>query len=183
MDIKDAAALSNQTLGLRYEYNGRLEKLRVLFHGELALQERPEINNDVMLQFYDVGAGIGYGNNEFSVNYQRLGESSGISFVMPLASLHDQNGWVDKFLLTPSTGLRDYSLHYIWRKSPIKIDARYHIFHSDNHDSALGEEFDIDIIFKFNRENSVLLRYADFDSSDEAFTDERRVFLMYTHNL
>ena len=183
MDIIDAAALSNQTLGLRYEYKGRWGILRTKAHGELALQERTEINNDAILQFYDVGVGIGYGNNEISINYQRLGESSGISFVMPLASLHDQNGWVDKFLLTPSTGLRDYTLHYIWRKNPIKIDARYHVFHSDNHDSALGEEFDIDIIFKFNRENSVLLRYADFDSSDAAFTDERRVFLMYTHNL
>lgn len=183
MDIIDAAALSNQTLGLRYEYKGRWGILRTKAHGELALQERTEINNDAILQFYDVGVGIGYGNNEISINYQRLGESSGISFVMPLASLHDQNGWVDKFLLTPSTGLRDYTLHYIWRKNPIKIDARYHVFHSDNHDLALGGEFDIDIIFKFNRENSVLLRYADFDSSDAAFTDERRVFLMYTHNL
>ena len=183
INIKDAAALSNKTLGSRYEYKGRWNKLRTQAHGELALQQRTEINNDATLQFYDIGAGIGYGANELSINYQQLGENNGTSFVTPLASLHEQNGWVDKFLKTPKSGLRDYSLQYIWRQSPIKIDARYHVFHSDNHDSALGEEFDIDIIYKFNRENSVLFRYADFFSRDDAFTDEKRVFLMYTHNL
>jgi hypothetical protein len=183
MDIKDAIALSNQTLGLRYEHKGRWGKLRTQAHGELALQRRTEINNDAILAFYDVGAGIGHGSNEVSANYQRLGESSGVSFVTPLASLHDQNGWVDKFLLTPNTGLRDYSLQYIWRRNPIKVDARYHAFYTEIGSSAIGEEFDVDFIFKFDRDNSLLFRYADFDSSDAAFTDERRVFLMYTHNL
>ena len=96
--------------------------------------------------------------------------------------MHDQNGWVDKFLITPSSGLRDYSLQYIWRQNPIKIDARYHVFHSDNHDSQIGEEFDMDIIFKFNRDNSILFRYADFFSRGDVFKSEQRIFLMYTHN-
>ena len=182
MDIKDAAVLSNQSLGLRYEYKGRWGKLRTLAHGELALQERKDVDTGTTLQFYDIGAGIGYRSHEISINYQRLGENNGISFVTPLASLHDQNGWVDKFLITPSSGLRDYSLQYIWRQNPIKIDARYHVFHSDNHDSEIGEEFDMDIIFKFNRDNSILFRYADFFSRGDVFKSEQRIFLMYTHN-
>lgn len=183
MDIKDATALSNQTLGFRYDYKGRWDKFRTQAHGELALQKRTQVGNDASLPFYDVGVGIGFHSNELSINYQRLGESRGISFVTPLASLHDQNGWVDKFLLTPNTGLRDYSLHYIWRRNPIKIDARYHGFYSDKSNSALGEEFDVDIAFKFNRENSVLLRYADFTARDDAYTDEQRIFLMFSHQL
>jgi hypothetical protein len=182
MDIKDAAVLSNQSLGLRYEYKGRWGKLRTLAHGELALQERKDVDTGTTLQFYDIGAGIGYRSHEISINYQRLGENNGISFVTPLASLHDQNGWVDKFLITPSSGLRDYSLQYIWRQNPIKIDARYHVFHSDNHDSEIGEEFDMDIIFKFNRDNSILFRYADFFSRGDVFKSEQRIYLMYTHN-
>lgn len=183
MDIKDATVLSNQTLGLRYEYKGRWGKLRTQAHGELALQKRTQINNDATLEFYDIGTGIGYRSSEISINYQRLGENNGISFVTPLASLHDQNGWVDKFLITPSSGLRDYSLQYIWRQSPIKIDALYHIFHSDNHDSEIGKEFDMDIIFKLNRDNSFLFRYANFFAGRSNYTDEQRVFLMYTYNL
>ncbi|WP_276669048.1 hypothetical protein [Thalassolituus oleivorans] len=183
MEIKDAKALSNQTLGLRYEYKGRWNTLRTLAHAELALQERTDIHNDALLQYYDLGGGVGFGSNEITLNIQRLGEKNGVSFVTPLASLHDHNGWADKFLLTPSTGLRDYSLQYIWRQNPIKIDARYHRFNTDTDNSRIGEEFDIDLAYKFNRENIVLLRFADFTTSDDSYADEQRVFLMFTHNL
>jgi hypothetical protein len=183
IDITEAKALSNQTLGLRYEYKGRWNKLRTLAHGELALQQRTHINNDAMLQFYDLGAGFGYGASEISINYQRLGANNGTSFVTPLASLHDHNGWSDKFLTTPNTGLRDYKLHYIWRQSPLKIDARYHVFNSDENGSKIADELDVDIILKLSRHNTVLLRYADFNANADNFTDEQRVFLMYTHDL
>ncbi|MGR6871537.1 hypothetical protein ACU6U9_04355 [Pseudomonas sp. HK3] len=183
MDIKDANALSNQTLGIRYEYKGRWHKLRTLAHGEFALQQRTEVNNNANLQYHDIGVGMGYRTNEMSVNYQRLAENDGISFVTPLASLHDKNGWADKFLATPNTGLRDYKLHYIWRKNPLKIDARYHVFHTDNSDSKIGEELDIDLILKLNRGNTILLRYADFIAHTDNHSDDQRVFLMYTHNL
>ena len=183
MNIKDATALSNKTIGLRYEYKGRWNKLRTLAHGEFALQERTDISNDAILQFYDLGAGLGYRASEISINYQRLGENNDISFVTPLASLQDKNGWADKFLTTPTSGLRDYSLQYIWRKNPIKIDSRYHAFYADDSDSKLGEELDIDFVLKLSRHDSVILRYANFFSSDDSFSDEQRVFLMYTHNL
>lgn len=181
--IKEAAALSNQTLGVRYEYKGRWNKLRTQIHTELALQQRTEINNDNTLTFYDIGAGLGYQSHETSINYQHLGASNGASFVTPLASLHDQNGWVDKFLLTPGTGLRDYSLQHIWRSSPFKIDARYHVFYTDAQNSAIGEEFDFDLIYKPTRESSVLFRFADFNARHDAGINEQRLFLMFTHNL
>jgi hypothetical protein len=183
MDIKDAIALSNKTLGFRYEYTGRRNNLRTLAHGELALQERTEINNDAILQYYDLGAGIGYRANEISINYQRLGENNGTSFVTPLASLHNDNGWADKFLSTPSSGLRDYEVQYIWRRNPIKIDARYHYFHTDSNNSKLGEELDIDFSVKLSRHDTVRFRYANFFSGEGGYSDETRVFLMYSHHL
>jgi hypothetical protein len=183
MNIKDAAALSNKTLGFRYEYTGRWNNLRTLAHGELALQERTEINNDAILQYYDLGAGIGYRANEISINYQRLGENNGTSFVTPLASLHNDNGWADKFLSTPSSGLRDYEVQYIWRRNPIKIDARYHYFHTDSNNSKLGEELDIDFSVKLSRHDTVRFRYANFFSGEGGYSDETRVFLMYSHHL
>lgn len=192
MDIKDANALSNQTLGLRYEYNGRWNTLRTLAHTEFATQKRTNIHNQATPQFYDLGGGIGFsssrlGSHEITLNFQRLSENKGISFVTPLASLHDQNGWADKFLLTPSTGLRDYSLQYIWRQSPIKIDARYHLFNTDDDNTRIGEELDIDLSYKFNTRSIALLRFANFTAngkySGNTYADEQRVFLMFTHNL
>ena len=183
MDIKDAKALSNKTLGLRYTYKGRWNKLRTLAHGEFALQQRTHENNNARIEFYDVGAGMGYRASEISINYQHLGENDGTSVITPLASLHSQNGWADKFLATPNTGLRDYKLQFTWRQNPVKVDARYHIFRTDNQDSKIGEELDIDIILKLNRENTVLFRYASFFTSDDSYTDEQRIFVMYSHNL
>jgi hypothetical protein len=101
---------------------------------------------------------MGYGSSEISINYQRLGENNEVAFVTPLASLHDHNSWTDTFLSTPSTGLRNYSLHYILRQSPIKIDARYHVFHSDNRHSIIAEELDVDAIFKHSRNNTIVFR-------------------------
>ncbi len=183
MDIKDALAVSNQTLGTRYDYKGRIGDFRAAAHAELAVQERSEVNQDALLSYYDIGAGLGLGSSEISVNYERLGEDDGTAFITPLASLHDQNGWADQFLITPNRGLRDYSVQYIWRKSPWQIDARYHFFHADNTHNHLGEELDIDFSVTFSRNSTLLLRVADFTTNDDNYSDERRVFLMYIYNL
>ena len=183
IDIKDAAVLSNQTLGARYEYRGRLGRIRTAAHAELAVQERPKANDSAALLYHDLGAGFGVGSSEISINYERLGENDGTSFVTPLASLHDHNGWADQFLLTPSGGLRDFSIQYIWRDSPWQIDARYHLFNSDSTNDHLGAELDIDFSIQVNRDNTLLLRLADFTASANGYADERRIFLMFIHNL
>lgn len=183
MKIEDAKALSNQTLGFRYEYKGRIGKLRALAYGEMALQERPEMNSDANLKYQTIGAGLGYRASEVTLNYERLGEGKGISFVTPLASLNDENGWADKFLITPISGLRDYSIKYIWRKSPLKLDARYHFFKADNNHQTIGKELDVDFEFTLAKDHITRFRYADFNSHDPEFSDEKRVFLMYSHTL
>ncbi|MFW2374814.1 MAG: hypothetical protein ACN4GM_16945 [Gammaproteobacteria bacterium] len=183
MDIKDAPAVSNRTLGLRYEFKGRTGNKRSLAHAEFALQDRPEIDKGALIPYYNIGAGLGYRSHEVSLNYEQLGENDGISFTTPLASLHDHNGWADKFLIIPAAGLQDTSLRYIWRKSPWKIDTRYHVFTSAENSASLGRELDVDLSVKFGRRSTLLLRYADFSSSDDAYASERRVFLQYLYNL
>ena len=183
MNIEDAEPLSNKTLGLRYEYRGRLNRLRALAFAEWATQERSEVNADANLQYQNVGAGLGYRSHQLSLHYERLSEDNGISFVTPLASLHDENGWADKFLVTPVSGLQDYSLQYIWRNSPIKIDTRYHVFNADDNHRTLGNELDIDIEFTLAKNHILLVRYADFSAKDPGLSDEKRAFIMYSHNL
>ena len=183
MDIKDALPLSNRTLGIRYEYKGRSGKLRTLGHAEIAIQTRPEVADSDRYSYQNFGTGIGFGSNELSINLERLGESGGVAFVTPLASLHDKNGWADKFLLTPPSGLHDYSLKYIWRNSPVKVDARYHFFKDDVNGDSYGEELDVDIEYKISKIHSILFRGADFKSKNPSFSDESRLFFMYRYNL
>lgn len=183
IDIKNAKALTNKTLGFRYQHKGRWQKVRTLSHAELALQRRNNVNSDASLLFFDIGAGIGYRSSEISFAYQHLGENKGISFVTPLASLHSHNGWVDQFVSTPKLGLRDYKLQFIWRQNPVKIDLRYHIFRTDKNDVKIGHELDIDLVLKLNRDNSIILRYGNFIASHSTYTDEQRSFLMFRHRL
>ncbi|WP_390591448.1 hypothetical protein [Simiduia litorea] len=183
IDIEEASALSNEALGLRYEFKGRLHKLRSLAHAEYAFQERPETNKGNLIHYYNIGAGFGYQSSEISLNIETLGEKYGTSFVTPLASLHDFNGWSDQFLITPKGGLRDYSMQYIWRKNPWKIDTRYHKFKADDNSTSYGREFDVDLSMNISGDSTLLLRYADFIADDDNYADERRIFLMYIYNL
>lgn len=183
MDIEEARLLSNQTFGARYEYKARWGRLKTFAHAELAFQKRPELSNDGRYRYLNMGLGLGYKTRDFILQYEVLGEDNGSSFVTPLASLHDQNGWADKFLATPRGGLRDLSGKLIWRFSPFKLDLRYHIFSSDVSGDDIGKELDIDLSYKFSQNNSILLRFADFRSDSAAFQSEKRLFLQYFYNL
>ncbi len=183
MHIKDARPLSNKTLGARYEYKGRLGNLRPIVNAEFSLQERPKVADHSSIRYVNLEAGFGYRSNQLTVSYELLDENSQISFVTPLASLHDFNGWVDKFLLTPAGGLQDYSVQYIWRKNPWQIDARYHSFEAADGSGSYGDEFDVDISFNITRETQILLRYGNFKSSSESYSDEERVFIWLKYNL
>lgn len=181
MNIRSAQKLSNRTFGLRYEYKGRFGKLRAQGHLEAAMQKRHEISQQDWLGYQSLGFGLGWKAHQLSLLYERLGENKGISVVTPLASLHDKNGWADQFLLTPTSGLQDISLQYIWRDSPVTVDTRYHFFHADDDQRLLGTEFDLDLELKLNKIHSFLFRAADFRSKDVLYSDERRYFLMYRY--
>lgn len=181
MDIQDAKPLSNKTLGLRYEFKKRYGSWRTNAHAELATQKRPNTTSERTLQYHSASAGLGYRSHKLSIHYERLNARNGVSFITPLASLHDQNGWADQFLITPPEGLNDASLRYVWRKNPIKIDFRYHTFSNDH--AHIGNELDADIIFKVKRQHKFLLRYANFFTKAPGYKDQQRIFLMYHYNM
>lgn len=183
MNIKNALPLSNRTLGLRSEFKGRIENVRSFLHAEFALQDRPKVAKNKLVQYYNIGAGLGYRSSEMSLNFELLGENDNISFATPLASLHDHNGWADKFLVTPAVGLRDYSTQYIWRNNPYKIDVRYHFFHAAKNNVSLGKELDIDFSIKFSRQSTLLFRFADFYAQDDSYQNEQRFFVQYLYHL
>ncbi|GAB1258681.1 hypothetical protein [Aurantivibrio plasticivorans] len=181
MHIDDALALSNNTLGARYEYKGRIAYVRPIVNAEFALQERPEIADNSSIRYLNIEVGFGYRSSQLTLNYELLDGNSNVSFVTPLASLHDFNGWADKFLLTPAGGLKDYSLQYIWRNNPWQIDARYHSFKAANGSGSYGDELDVDMSFNITRDSQLLLRYANFKASSPAYNDEERVFLQFLY--
>ena len=183
LDNQDAPAVSNRTLGLRYEHKGDIGNWRTLAHAELAYQERLDLDNDTRLHYYNVATGAGFRSHQMTVKYEHLDAKNGLSFTTPLASLHDHNGWADQFLAIPKTGLSDMSIQYIWRNSPFKMDARYHIFESVEDGIHYGNELDVDLSVNIDKKNTVLLRFADFNKKDTTYLNQRRIFLQFIHHL
>lgn len=183
MDIIDAPALSNRTWGLRYEYKKRMNSISMFADAEFAIQNRPNVRQESTPRYFHFNAGLGYRNHQMAFDIEQLGEQVGIGFVTPLASLHNFNGWADKFLVTPNTGLNDYSIRYILRLSPFKLNARYHFFATNDTQSSLGQELDIDLSYKLSHQSVLLLRFADFTTQSVILEDETRVFVQFNYGL
>ncbi len=80
--------------------------------------------------------------------YEILSGSNGTdgktAFSTPLATLHGQNGWADKFLSTPTTGLVDLNVTLGYKAKGFGVaKAVYHDFSSDVGSINYGSEFDL----------------------------------------
>ncbi len=79
-----------------------------------------------------------------TLGLEYLGSDNGVGFKTPLATLHKFNGFADRFLNTPASGLTDLygSLAF---KLPFAIGASvgYHHFWDDEFGASIGNEVDI----------------------------------------
>lgn len=185
MDIKDWPGNSNRTFGLSYNYEQKIDRLKYMVTIEGAVQNRQKINNSPTTFYSLVEFGIGLSSLEATLRYEELGSKDGVSFVTPLASFHDFQGWAGG---PPrgATGIKDTSLKILWRKSPFKIDARYHKFSSAAGSVDLGTEFDVDFVYKIARKHRISLRLADYHGptpNNGVAPDKFRAYLSYTYNL
>lgn len=183
---QDAPATSNDTLGSRYNFRYQRGGLKYRAEIEVARQERSTIAGKPRVNYSKLEAGIGVGSLDINVHSERMSTRNDVSFVTPLASLHEFHGWADKLNLAPREGLIDNSLSLKWRRSPWKFDVRYHFFSAAKDSLDYGTELDIDIHFKPKKHHLFHLRYADFRADKDArqrFSDERRVFFSYSYKL
>lgn len=183
INIVEAKTLSNRSFGASVEYKNNLDGLRIVSYAELALQKRTSTNSDSLIPYIHLQFELGKNAHNLAFHYEQLSSKNNVSFVTPLASLHDFNGWNDRFLITPASGLKDYSLRYLWRKSNWKVDVRYHLFKRDSDEQKLGNEIDVDFAYRFDRDNTLLLRVADVSSSNGFIQSEKRIMLQFSHNL
>lgn len=182
----DAQSTSNNTLGLRYSFDRRLAAIQWRADIDYAKQNREVLGADINTHYYAADLGLGLNSFELSLRIEELGSKDAQRFITPLASHHDFHGWADKFTAMPGKGIRDQSIKLTWRKSPVKIDTRYHWFKSAVDDIDWGREWDFDLIVKLGSQHRVLLRYADYRSSSISsarFPSEKRIFLNYSFEL
>lgn len=97
------------------------------------------------------------------------GIAGGFAFQTPFATLHKFNGWADKFLSTPGTGLQDYyggiayTVPKLGKMGPLVASFIYHRFSSDRLSIHYGDEYNAQVTLKIDKHLSALVKYADYD--------------------
>jgi hypothetical protein len=181
---EDVAILSSDTAGISYEFNAKPNQFKYHLHLEAATQDRTEIADSEKLPYYFVDASININAYELGIGYEILSAKDSVAFITPLGSLHDFQGFADQFIPTPITGVKDATVNFVWRAAPFKISSSHHTFLSYIDGAKIGNEIDIDFIYKPAKKHTFNLRLANFISATEP--DEKntqKIFLSYSYNM
>ncbi|MCF8473344.1 MAG: hypothetical protein K9G26_01500 [Emcibacter sp.] len=183
LDNNDAAALSTNTIGIRFEGKTEVaEKTNFLYEAEYANQTDAKNNaGDYSVDYFHVAGGVGFAGATVKVGFESLGSDNGAaSFQTPLATLHAFNGWADKFLSTPVAGLEDFYVTGVYQfpgaAKGLKAVAVYHKFTSQFGDTDYGKELNLLLAYAINKNYSVAVKYADYNA-DSFSVDTQKLWV------
>jgi hypothetical protein len=186
---------SSQTFGGRFMGAYPLSKtVKLTYSASFANQSDIGANPiSYSADYYLAEAGIEVKAFKLGIGYEVLGAdgsvttkttslpfAGGFAFQTPYATLHKFQGWADKFLVTPATGIKDLygSAGYGWKKvgpfDAIGISAIYHDYKADRLGAHYGEEINLMLLAKVKK-YSFTLKYADYNAKAFA-TDTRKIW-------
>lgn len=175
LEFDDAPQNSNQTLGLRLASN--TGKNGPIYQAEFATQSDYRDGAAFIDADYMHGrVGWALSGHRFFAGYELLGGDGTYAFQTPLATLHAFNGWADKFLTTPATGLEDVYAGWSGSFGKWGVSARYHEFASDTGGLEYGSEVDLAVSRALGSRMNVKLELADYDAEQFA-TDTTKIWL------
>ena len=188
LDLENATELSSRSFGglLEGEVSVK-EEFGIVYASEVAYQEDHADNStDYDALYYRIEPGISFGNFLVKAGWEVLGSDNGTkAFSTPLATLHKWNGWADKFLVTPDSGLVDvYGLVSYKLTAPheyldqIKLTAVYHDFSSDEGSMDYGTEWDLDLTAKIYKHYLFGIKYANYDAESFSVDTEKLIFTL-----
>ncbi|BFM10240.1 hypothetical protein R50072_03930 [Simiduia litorea] len=174
MDFDNAAAASNQTYGLRYE--GKFKPVSVI--ASYAAQSEAGDGAEYSTDYYLLEAkGALAESFNWTVGYEVLGSDDGTKgFQTPLATGHKFQGFADKFLGTPATGVEDAYIGAGANLGPLKLALTYHDFKAAEGSANYGTEWDAVVAYPINKQVTTLLKFADYQADDYA-SDTQKIWL------
>ena len=127
---------------------------------------------DYRADYYAAELGATCQGHSLSINYEVLGSDEspfGTSFKTPLATLHAHNGWADKFLSTPDTGLEDLNLKAVAQlPADLTLLARYHWFSAEELSDHYGTELDLQLTYQYDSRLSFSAKTAFYEAKSSA---------------
>lgn len=175
IDNESAPGLASDTFGLRWE--GVISD-SLSYNLEYATQSESGDNPTEYSADYLMAEGLAkiQGFN-FKVGYEVLGSDDGnAAFTTSLATLHAFQGWTDKFLGTPATGVEDLYVSAGHALGPVNLTVVYHDLNANEGSASYGSELGLVAATKVGPVG-LTLKYADY-SADEFATDTRKLWLM-----
>jgi len=175
-----AAAASTDTFGVRFTGKHNVnENTNLLYSFELAQQEDAGDNPaNVDAGYMLAEVGVAMEAVTVKVGMETLeGSAADGAFTTPLATLHKFNGWADKFLATPATGLEDTYVAVSGKVNKFSLLGVYHDFSSESGSADWGSELDFQAVYPLKEGMKVGAKYADFSSDDAAYADTAKMWL------
>lgn len=187
LDNDDVAAFSTRTVGLAWKGRTEVSGRRLIYRAQYARQndngDNPtsfsanywRVDGKIALDVLNVGVGI---------EILGSGGEGGGAFATPLATLFAFNGWTDRFLATPATGLEDRWISLSGKAGNVNWLVRAHDFQSDRGGIDYGQELNVSLGTKLGskKQYSVLLRGATF-SGDSTVADATKLWLLVSRKL
>ena len=184
IDNKDVAVFSTITWGVRFVGKTSNDGPKLGYALEYASQKETANNPvDYSADYWRADLSLGFNWATVYAGYESLGGDStapGKSFRTPLATLHGQNGWADKFLATPGAGLKDAYFGLKGDLGKWKWNVLYHDFSAQSGSADFGTEFDGFIKRKFKDHYGILFKAASFKTDSPAYGDTTKFWVQLT---
>ena len=167
LDFDVGAGTDTQTYGLRFDGNADLtSRVKGLYTAEYATQSDYQDSTNIDTEYALAEGGLAYKGITAKVGYELLAAADGgiAAFSTPLATLHVFNGWADKFLVTPATGLEDIYVSLGGALMTVNLSAVYHEFSADEGSVDFGTETDVQALKKFGKTYALGTKYAAFNT-------------------
>lgn len=183
IDVDNGGGVSSsQTIGARLAGIKKLGTGKVDYSLSYAQQEDYGSSNlDYKADYYLLEGNFSQDKLTIGGGYEVLGGDAQRGFQTPFATLHKFQGWADKFLGTPETGIEDlyvkagYTAGDVGGLKGIKFLAVYHDFSADTGGADYGTELDMSVGAKWNK-LGLTLKFADY-KADTFATDTQKLWL------
>jgi hypothetical protein len=171
---------SNKTLGLRLDGTHPFNpNFRAHYTAEYAKQtDYADGDKRIDAHYYKVGGGLGFDDLNFRVDQELLSSNDNkYAFQTPYGTNHLFQGWVDKFLATPRSGIKDTFVTATYKYSDFLFFADYHFINSDEdfntvgggtktNGSRYGKEWNVAATYNYSKNILAKLEYGKFTEDD-----------------